>query len=196
MKWFGIRALQVTRFAQVLSLIQSWAHAFSHDPELQGVAEIYIDLKKKGIQFPVPSDDDLLLVQSMQPGLRSPSHSSHSASTPTQSPTHSNSGRWTIPSILNSINNECDNKRLKSIKEREDSIKFIYYLFEIDTTSTYEVHCTVHALKLISSGPRFTLDLSLFARGFHFYLLAWTLFIGGPLSRVFDIFNQTRLTIF
>jgi len=59
------------------------------------VAEVYIDLKKKGIQFPVPSDDDLLLVQSMQPGPRSPSHSSHSASTPTQSPTHSNNSRQT-----------------------------------------------------------------------------------------------------
>jgi len=86
---------------KVLSLLQSWAHAFSHDPELQGVAEVYIELKKKGIQFPVPSDDDLLLVQSMQPGPRSPSHSSHSASTPTtsigglspQSPTHSKESR-------------------------------------------------------------------------------------------------------
>ena len=51
---------------KVLSLIQSWAHAFSPDPELRGVAEVYMDLKKKGIQFPIPSDEDLLLVQSMQ----------------------------------------------------------------------------------------------------------------------------------
>jgi len=51
---------------KVLSLLQSWAHAFSHDPKLQGAAEIYMDLKKKGIQFPIPSDEDLLLVQSMQ----------------------------------------------------------------------------------------------------------------------------------
>jgi len=52
--------------SKVLSLLQSWAHAFSHDPRLQGAAEVYIDLKKKGIQFPIPSDEDLLLVQSMQ----------------------------------------------------------------------------------------------------------------------------------
>ena len=26
-------------YYQVLSLLQSWAHAFSHDPDLQGVAE-------------------------------------------------------------------------------------------------------------------------------------------------------------
>ena len=34
---------------KILSLIQSWAHAFSVDPELQGVAELYLELKKKGI---------------------------------------------------------------------------------------------------------------------------------------------------
>jgi len=49
---------------KVLSLIQSWAHAFSSDPDLRGVAEVYMDLKKKGVEFPIPSDDDLLLVQS------------------------------------------------------------------------------------------------------------------------------------
>jgi len=67
---------------KVLSLLQSWAHAFSHDPQLQGPAEVYIDLKKKGIQFPVPSDDDLLLVQTMAP---SPTHSAsqHKPRTPT-----------------------------------------------------------------------------------------------------------------
>ena len=51
---------------KVLSLIQSWAHAFSPDPELRGVAELYMDLKKKGIDFPIPSDEDLLLVESNQ----------------------------------------------------------------------------------------------------------------------------------
>ena len=51
---------------KVLSLIQSWAHAFSSDPDLRGVAEVYMDLKKKGVEFPIPSDEDLLLVQSNQ----------------------------------------------------------------------------------------------------------------------------------
>ena len=50
----------------LLSLIQSWAHAFSPDPRLRGVAEVYMDLKKKGVMFPDPTDEDLLLVQSMQ----------------------------------------------------------------------------------------------------------------------------------
>jgi len=52
--------------AMLLSLIQSWAHAFSPDPLLCGVAEVYMDLKKKGVMFPDPTDEDLLLVQSMQ----------------------------------------------------------------------------------------------------------------------------------
>ena len=74
---------------KVLSLIQSWAHAFSPDPDLRGVAEVilahclgslystakilivdgqvYMDLKRKGVEFPTPSDEDLLLVQSRQP---------------------------------------------------------------------------------------------------------------------------------
>ena len=37
----------------------------------------------------------------------------------------------------------------------------------------------MHALILISSSPQFTLDRSPFARGFRFYLLAWTLIVGG-----------------
>ena len=56
------------------------------------MAEIYIELKKKGVQFPVPSDEDLLLVASMQPS-QSPSHSDQSTATPSpshqQSPAHS-----------------------------------------------------------------------------------------------------------
>ena len=54
---------------KVLALIQSWAHAFSSDPDLRGVAEVYMDLKKKGVEFPIPSDEDMLLVQSNQVSL-------------------------------------------------------------------------------------------------------------------------------
>ena len=30
---------------------------------VQGVAELYLELKKKGIEFPPPTDDDILLVE-------------------------------------------------------------------------------------------------------------------------------------
>jgi len=66
---------------KMLSLIQSWAHAFSPDPDLRGAAEVYMDLKKKGVDFPTPSDEDLLLVQSCQmPSVVSPARASSSAS--------------------------------------------------------------------------------------------------------------------
>lgn len=44
---------------KVLSLIQSWADAFSSQPELSGVVTVYQDLKGKGIEFP-PTDLDSL----------------------------------------------------------------------------------------------------------------------------------------
>ncbi|GFU41066.1 TOM1-like protein 2 [Nephila pilipes] len=40
---------------KVLSLIQTWAETFRSNPEMQGVVQVYNDLKQKGIEFP-PSD--------------------------------------------------------------------------------------------------------------------------------------------
>ncbi|KAG0713561.1 TOM1-like protein 2 [Chionoecetes opilio] len=37
---------------KVLSLIQSWADAFRHQPELSGVSQVYAELKHKGVEFP------------------------------------------------------------------------------------------------------------------------------------------------
>eukprot|EP00092_Neocalanus_flemingeri_P013426 GFUD01014475.1.p1 GENE.GFUD01014475.1~~GFUD01014475.1.p1 ORF type:complete len:376 (+),score=120.01 GFUD01014475.1:44-1171(+) len=47
---------------QVLAMVQSWAQAFSSDPELFGVSEIYAELKMKGLVFPTPSTQDQILV--------------------------------------------------------------------------------------------------------------------------------------
>ena len=47
---------------QVLSMIQSWTQAFSSDPDLGGVSEVYADLKMKGTVFPAPSTQDQILV--------------------------------------------------------------------------------------------------------------------------------------
>lgn len=44
---------------KILSLIQSWALAFSSDRKMRGVAEVYMSLKDKGINFPEPTDGDL-----------------------------------------------------------------------------------------------------------------------------------------
>jgi len=73
---------------KVLSMIQSWAHAFSPDPDLRGVAEVYMDLKRKGVEFPVPSDEDLLLVQTVN--KESPQHRPSSSSSGSVSSMSSN----------------------------------------------------------------------------------------------------------
>lgn len=44
---------------KVLSLIQSWADAFRHQAELSGVAQVYHDLKQKGIEFPMTDLDTM-----------------------------------------------------------------------------------------------------------------------------------------
>lgn len=42
---------------KVLSLIQIWADAFKNQPDLNGVTQMYMELKNKGIEFP-PTDLD------------------------------------------------------------------------------------------------------------------------------------------
>lgn len=37
---------------KVLNLIQIWADAFKNQPDLNGVTQMYIELKNKGIEFP------------------------------------------------------------------------------------------------------------------------------------------------
>ncbi|XP_050433901.1 TOM1-like protein 2 isoform X2 [Adelges cooleyi] len=44
---------------KVLSLIQSWADAFRHQPELQGVYQVYRELRQKGIEFPMTNLDTM-----------------------------------------------------------------------------------------------------------------------------------------
>lgn len=48
---------------KVLSLIQSWADAFRHDSELQGVVQVYQELKNKGIEFPMTDLDSMAPIQ-------------------------------------------------------------------------------------------------------------------------------------
>lgn len=44
---------------KVLSLIQSWADAFRNQPELQGVYQVYRELRQKGIEFPMTNLDTM-----------------------------------------------------------------------------------------------------------------------------------------
>ncbi|CAG9561374.1 unnamed protein product [Danaus chrysippus] len=42
---------------KVLSLIQCWADAFQNQPELQGVGQVYNELRNKGVEFPMTDLD-------------------------------------------------------------------------------------------------------------------------------------------
>lgn len=42
---------------KVLSLIQCWADAFQNQPELQGVGQVYNELRSKGVEFPMTDLD-------------------------------------------------------------------------------------------------------------------------------------------
>lgn len=44
---------------KVLSLIQSWADAFRNQPDLQGVYQVYKELRQKGIEFPMTNLDTM-----------------------------------------------------------------------------------------------------------------------------------------
>ncbi|XP_068192991.1 TOM1-like protein 2 isoform X2 [Antennarius striatus] len=53
---------------KVLSLIQAWADAFRSSPDLTGVAHIYEELKRKGIEFPMADLDALSPIHTPQRG--------------------------------------------------------------------------------------------------------------------------------
>lgn len=40
-------------------ILQAWADAFRSDPDLQGVQQVYEDLKQKGVEFPETDLDSL-----------------------------------------------------------------------------------------------------------------------------------------
>ena len=47
---------------KVLSLIQSWAETFRHNPDMSGVSQVYADLKHKGLNFPPPDAEDTPII--------------------------------------------------------------------------------------------------------------------------------------
>ena len=49
---------------QLLGMLQSWASAFSSDPEMVGVSNCVAQLKERGIVFPAPNTQDIILTSS------------------------------------------------------------------------------------------------------------------------------------
>ncbi|KAK7593038.1 hypothetical protein V9T40_007790 [Parthenolecanium corni] len=70
---------------KVLNLIQSWADAFHNQPELSAVVQIYNDLKKKGIEFPMTDLDTMAPIHTPRKTVQirtSPKHYQQSSPTP------------------------------------------------------------------------------------------------------------------
>ena len=44
-------------FDRQYSLLQTWASAFRHDPDLKAVEHFYQECKQQGLQFPPPESD-------------------------------------------------------------------------------------------------------------------------------------------
>ncbi|CAG2160854.1 unnamed protein product [Oppiella nova] len=61
---------------KVLSLIQSWAQAFRGQTELQGVVQVYNELKSKGIEFPATDSEAMAPIHTPQRAKSATSHSS------------------------------------------------------------------------------------------------------------------------
>ncbi|ROT63414.1 hypothetical protein C7M84_018709 [Penaeus vannamei] len=84
---------------KVLSLIQSWADAFRHQPELAGVSQVYADLKHKGVEFPMTNLDTMAPILTPQRTVaapeprppRVPTGSTHFPSTSSSSPASTSS---------------------------------------------------------------------------------------------------------
>ncbi|XP_022669238.1 target of Myb protein 1-like isoform X1 [Varroa jacobsoni] len=51
---------------KVLSLIQNWAAAFRSNPEMQGVVQVYNDLKAKGVEFPAADLETMVPIHTPQ----------------------------------------------------------------------------------------------------------------------------------
>jgi len=51
---------------KVLSLIQIWADAFKNQPDLNGVTQMYMELKNKGIEFPANDLDAMAPIYTPQ----------------------------------------------------------------------------------------------------------------------------------
>ncbi|KAJ4941090.1 hypothetical protein JOQ06_027377 [Pogonophryne albipinna] len=73
---------------KVLALIQAWADAFRSSPDLTGVVQVYEELKRKGIEFPLSELETLSPIHTPQRLVSAPEGDStlHKFSSPPQPP--------------------------------------------------------------------------------------------------------------
>ncbi|TSO37075.1 TOM1-like protein 2 [Bagarius yarrelli] len=69
---------------KVLALIQAWADAFRSSPDLTGVVQIYEELKRKGVEFPMADLDALSPIHTPQRGVPEVDPALHKYKAPSQ----------------------------------------------------------------------------------------------------------------
>ncbi|XP_061666673.1 TOM1-like protein 2 isoform X2 [Syngnathoides biaculeatus] len=88
---------------KVLALIQAWADAFRSSPDLTGVVQIYEELKRKGIEFPVSDLETLSPIHTPQRTASAPEGDStlHKYTNPSQPAPHVLPAAFTTPQVPN-----------------------------------------------------------------------------------------------
>ncbi|XP_044034040.1 TOM1-like protein 2 isoform X2 [Siniperca chuatsi] len=90
---------------KVLALIQAWADAFRSSPDLTGVVQIYEELKRKGIEFPMSELETLSPIHTPQRVASAPEGDStllkYSTTTTTQPTPQAVAPAYTTPQVPN-----------------------------------------------------------------------------------------------
>ncbi|KAM9773092.1 TOM1-like protein 2 isoform 2-T2 [Syngnathus typhle] len=87
---------------KVLALIQAWADAFRSSPDLTGVVQIYEELKRKGIEFPLSELETLSPIHTPQRTASAPEgESTLQYSSPPQPAPHVVPAAYTTPQVPN-----------------------------------------------------------------------------------------------
>ncbi|KAM9456837.1 TOM1-like protein 2 isoform 1-T1 [Clarias gariepinus] len=85
---------------KVLALIQAWADAFRSSPDLTGVVQIYEELKRKGVEFPMADLDALSPIHTPQRGVPEVDPASHKYKAPPQPKPTSQTPQTSEASVL------------------------------------------------------------------------------------------------
>ncbi|XP_053468591.1 TOM1-like protein 2 isoform X2 [Ictalurus furcatus] len=85
---------------KVLALIQAWADAFRSSPDLTGVVQIYEELKRKGVEFPMADLDALSPIHTPQRGVPEVDPASHKYKATPQPKPASQTPQTSAPSSL------------------------------------------------------------------------------------------------
>ncbi|KAH9641699.1 hypothetical protein HF086_005145 [Spodoptera exigua] len=99
---------------KVLSLIQCWADAFQNQPDLQGVVQVYTELRTKGVEFPMTDLDAMAPIftpqrsvpDSGEPMIGSPQRSAMPQTSPSRPNQEQISGTTRVAELIGRLAGE------------------------------------------------------------------------------------------